>query len=260
MKTWHTLHAFLIKLSMSLIQKACFSPPCNTQKCWIISSAQREQGRRWRTHVALGPSANNVERQRMNYSGWGWMWPRATASIRLLGERCSINAFKYTALSHLFMKDCINNFFCLGNEWVVLGRIFFVQNISLYLFWFQCKKWLRQSHSWKAFMRCTLLKRVLWMSVLSYWSITAEGHCAKMNLLLMFLSAWHKTNIRGRSFQQRCNIQRDAPLSEWHYSFRGIAWLVTRLTTKVSSRASWRLFKVVASHSFHANRRQRHWE
>lgn len=105
---------FLIKLSMSLIQKACFSPPCNTQKCWIISSAQREQGRRWRTRVALGPSANIVERQQINYSGWCWMWPRATASIRLLGERCSINAFKYTALSHLFMNDCINNSFCLG--------------------------------------------------------------------------------------------------------------------------------------------------
>ncbi len=55
----------LIKLSMSLIQKACSSPPCNTQKCWIISSAQREQGRRWRTRVALGPLADNVES-----SGW----------------------------------------------------------------------------------------------------------------------------------------------------------------------------------------------
>ncbi len=115
----------LIKLSMSLIQKACSSPPCNTQKCWIISSAQREQGRRWRTRVALGPSADNVEGQRVNYSGWCW----ATASIRLSGERCSINAFKHTALSHLFMNDCINNPFCLGNEWVILGCIFFVQNI-----------------------------------------------------------------------------------------------------------------------------------
>ncbi len=112
----------LIKLSMSLIQKACSSPPCNTQKCWIISSAQREQGTRWRTRVALGPSADNVEGQRVNYSGWCW----ATASIRLSGERCSINAFKYTALSHLFMNDCINNPFCLGNECVILARIFFV--------------------------------------------------------------------------------------------------------------------------------------
>lgn len=117
----HTSCFFLIKLSMLLIQKACFSPPRNTQKCWIISSAQREQGRRWRTRVALGPSANNVERQQMNYSGRCWMWPRPTASIRLLGERCSINAFKYTALSHLFMNDCINNSFCLGNEWVIFN-------------------------------------------------------------------------------------------------------------------------------------------
>lgn len=101
----HTSCLLLIKLSVSLIQRGCFSPPCNTQKRWIISSAQREQGGRWRTVVALGPSANNVERQWMNYSRWCWMWPRATASIRLLGERCSINAFKYTALSHLFIND-----------------------------------------------------------------------------------------------------------------------------------------------------------
>ncbi len=97
-----------------------------------------------------------------------------------------------TQLSHTSsMNDCINNPFCLGNEWVILARIFFVQNIIPYF----SLKWLRQSHSWKAFIRFTLLKRLLWMSVLSYWSITAEGHCAKMNLLLMFLSAWHKTNF-----------------------------------------------------------------
>lgn len=96
------------------------------------------------------------------------------------------------------------------------------------------------------------------MNVLSYLKHNCRRTlCENEFALNVPLSMMQDTNMRGRSFQKRCNIQRGAPLSERHYSFRGIAWLVTRVTTKVSSRASWRLFKVVAFHSVHANRKIR---
>lgn len=95
----------------------------------------------------------------------------------------------------------------------------------------------------------------MWLNVLLYLKHNCRRALCKNEFALNVpLSMMQDTNTRGPSFPKRCNIQRDAPLSEWHYSFRGIAWLVTRLTTKVSSRASCRLFKVVVSHSVQANR------
>lgn len=76
----------------------------------------------------------------------------------------------------------------------------------------------------KAYMRCTLLKRLVWMNVLLLLKHNCRRTlCENEFALNVPLSVTQDSNMRGRSFQQRCNIQRDAPLLEWHYSFIVVA-------------------------------------